>query len=374
MFEETLPRVHGGTAAIESLRLEAQRLDRGTRRTIVDMSTCVDAFGLLEPVRRALSRVEETASYRDYPDPESRRARARLAEFAGVPCECIDVGPGAAELIWTLTRTLVRPGEVALAWKPCFSEIEHAVAAVNGRMLSHWFGEESVEREVARFFDVVANQRPKLAYLCAPTCPRGQWIPSELLSRGSAQAPDTAFVIDQSYLGLSGHGGELATQFPSNVVLLRSLTKELAVPGVRVGYAVMSAELRTRLQSQRPFWCVGAHAQAVLEAYVECLGPLAARRELLLDKARGLATDLRHCGLAPQLEDTHYFTVDVNRDVPTETAAGFAQRLLGTRIAVRDCTSFGLPNAVRVVAHPEQHRLVEVCASEVATGEREEKS
>src|SRR5690606_20283283 len=143
-------------------------------------------------------------------DPESRLARGRLAEFADVPAANIDVAPGAAELLWTLTRAGLRPDDVALVWKPCFSEMEHAVASVDGRLAWHGFGTESVEREVGRLFDAVARHRPKLVYLCAPTCPRGQWIPAELLRKGMLGAPETTFVVDQSYLSLSAHAAELA--------------------------------------------------------------------------------------------------------------------------------------------------------------------
>lgn len=366
MSEVNLPRVHGGTATHDPARVA-----RGASGTIVDMSTCVDAFGLFEPLRRALRRVEETASYVQYPDPESRRARARLAEFAGVGAECIDVAPGAAELIWTLTRAVLRAGELALSWKPCFSELDHAVAAVQGRLCEHWFGSESLEREVARFFDAVDSQRPKLAYLCAPTCPRGQWIPAELLLKGMSTAPNTTFVIDQSYLNLSAHATELATRFPSNVVLLRSITKELGLPGVRVGYAVMDSALRSQLQSQRPFWSVGAHGQAILETYVECLPELEARRELLFSHANELAMGLEKVGLSPLLSDTHYFTVDVSRGASTNAAATFVPRLLAEGVALRDCASFGMPNHVRVVAHPEQRRLMEACSRLVVASERE---
>lgn len=366
MFEGSVPRVHGGVTPAPVWPGNAPS------DTMLDLSTCVDAFGLFEPVQRALRAVEQTAAYRHYPDPESRLARGRLAEFAGVLPTHIDVAPGAAELVWTLTRAVLRASDVALVWKPCFSELEHAVAGVDGRLVSHWFGNESVEREVGRFFDAVARHRPNLAYLCAPTCPRGQWIPAELLRDGMRGAPQTTFVVDQSYLSLSAHATELATRFPDNVVLLRSLTKELGLPGVRVGYAVMNPALRARLQSQRPFWPVGAHAQAVLEVYLECAPALTARREQLLTSANELTRSLLGLGLSPVPEDTHYLTVNVARGLHPNDAHSVAAGLLARGIAVRDCTSFGLPDHVRVVAHPEQQRLVEVWARWAAEDERRE--
>lgn len=353
----TPARVHGGMNPIS----DAHRVRS------IDLSTCVDAFGVLPRIEQVLSEVDANQAYRHYPDPDSRRARGRIAEFSAVPVDCVDVAPGAAESIWTLTRTVLRPNDWALVWKPCFSEFEHAVAAVGARLRAHTFGAGSTETEVARFFDAVSAHNPRLVYLCAPTCPRGQWVPGELLRRGMRKNPNTTFIIDQSYLQLSTHASELELRFPDNVVSLRSVTKELGLPGVRVGYAIANATLRAHMQTQRPYWSMGSHALAVLEAYVECQDALKKRRELVLARARELSVALTQLGLTVDLHDTHYFTVDV-AGRPNVSATEVTAALLREGVAVRDCTSFGLPRRVRVVAHPEQRRLVEawakVCASD----------
>lgn len=365
-----LVRTHGGVVP-DSRELE---LAPANRVVTLDLSTCVDAFGLLEPVERALQVVERTQAHRHYPDPESRLARGRLGALLHVAPDGIDVGPGAAEQIWTLVRTCLGSRDVALVWSPCFSEFAHAVAAAGGHLVTHLWGDGPLDREVAAFGAAVAASRPKLAYLCAPTCPRGQWVPAELLREVSANNPDTLFIVDQSYLGLSRHAAERDVHLGDNVVRLRSVTKELGLPGIRVGYALMNPNLRVRLQNQRPHWALGTHAQAVLEVYAECQTALAARRTRLLDAAARLASELATLGLGSELRDTHYFAVAVATPRPVNGATESVARVLGVAaadvvdrlrkhaIAVRDCTSFGLPEHVRVVAHPEQDRLVAALA------------
>lgn len=370
-------RVHGGRCM--ELRSDAQA--SGQSWLPVDLSTCVDAFGVLEPVRRALDSVHVAETYRQYPDPEAALSRARLADILGLSPERIDVAPGAAEAIWTLARTLLRAGDRALVWRPCFSEFEHAAVATGAVLCSHVGGAEDISVEVARWADSVRRVQPKVAYLCAPSCPRGQWVPAEALAEVALANPQTCFVIDQSYLGCSQHHAELRVGFPDNVVLLRSLTKELGLPGVRVAYSVLEPSIRRKLQAQRPFWSVGAHALAVLEVYGECESELNERRLLLLAQARNLAEQLSALGLAVQLEDTHYFTVSAgDRPVGSGTrgragaswAAVVAQKLSAFGIAVRDCSSFGLPERIRIVAHPSQSRLVEALGQLLSASSRGE--
>lgn len=355
-------RIHGGVPADAAARAS------DANAVGVDFSTCVDAFGLFEPVEQALRDVEQSRAYTGYPDPESRLARRRLAALLDVEPDAIDVGPGAAEQIWTLVRACLRLGERALAWVPCFSEFAHAVAALGGQLSEHRWGDGALDQELAAFDAAVAQTRPKLVYLCAPTCPRGQWVPAALLRAVIAEHPATTFIVDQSYLGLSRHAAERNVYLGDNAVRLRSVTKELGLPGVRVGYALMAPVLRRRLQSERPHWALGTHAQAVLEVYDQCQPALAARRSLLLGRAAQLVADLSALGLRAELRDTHYFVVVTDASPPRSVrshpadglggAAEVTRQLRERAVFVRDCASFGLSGHVRVVAHPEQARLI----------------
>lgn len=327
---------------------------------MLDLSTCVDAFGLFAPIERALDRVNTHAAYRSYPDPTSGRARHNIAEWCQVDPAQIDVGPGASEIIWTIARTCLRSGQPALQWQPCFSEFSHAAHAVGAVVRSHRCEDERlpIEARIQAFSAAVGAQCPVLAYICAPSSPRGEWLPAEDLRSLVANHAHTLFVVDQSYLNMSHHAAEHGVRFPENTILVRSVTKELGLPGVRAGYAILSADLRTRLQHQRPFWSLGTHAQVVLERYAECRSLVAERRELMLQRALVLSQNLVELGWRPDLHDTPYFTFSAPANSPS-SAQEIAKSLLEKQsIAVRDCTSFGLPDHVRVVAHPEQTRLV----------------
>src|SRR5690606_35958108 len=120
---------------------------------------------------------------------------------------------------------------------------------------------------------------------------------------------DTVVVIDQSYFNMSYHASERDVRFPRNAVLLRSITKELGTPGVRAGYALMNAELRVALQTQRPHWVLGTHALALLQSYSACQPYVSKRRLQLLAQAQSLSQELSQLNWRPQLCDTPYFTV-----------------------------------------------------------------
>lgn len=345
-----LARMHGGSAPDE---LHAEYLD---------LSTCIDGFGVLEPVAAALRRIDESEAYTRYPEQSNRVVRGGLAQLFRCEVAELDVGPGAAEILWSLVRTVAadcvggrrRPLR-ALTWEPCFSEFAHAVQAVGGTTSKqHWHEGESVASALQLLSHAIDKHSPQLVYICAPTSPRGQWVPAALLEQLTRAHGETTFVIDQSYLSLSTHAEERHVAFPPNAVRVRSLTKELCTPGVRVGCAIMAPELRRRLQMQRPAWTLGAHAQAVAEVYPHCQALLVKRAGLLRRHALELAAQVNQLGLNAQMQDTHYFLVK-------HAHAERIVRELWTRerVHVRDCASFGLPTAFRVVAHPQQTRLIQ---------------
>ena len=139
--------------------------------------------------------------------------------------------------------------------------------------------------------DACARWQPSAAHAASvgtPTPPRRSWPPGgppwrsyatpnnptgaflappeiEALA-GAAAASGTLLVVDEAYHPLStGHDGAGAVALAGageSVVALRSMTKDYALAGLRLGYAVAGARVIGRLQALQPDWSVNALAQA----------------------------------------------------------------------------------------------------------------
>jgi histidinol-phosphate/aromatic aminotransferase/cobyric acid decarboxylase-like protein len=132
-------------------------------------------------------------------------------------------------------------------------------------------------------------------------------------------------------------------------VVLGSLTKLLASPGLRVGYILVGpsgVDLLARLAARQPRWAVNG---LVCAALPELLAPV----DLVLWAKEGarlrdqLVATLEAHGLRPQPSDANWVLVD---------APDLRDRLARHAILVRDCTSFGLPGTVRI-AVPDDRGL-----------------
>ena len=306
------PRVHGGDAG-----------------GVIDFSVSTNPYG---PHPAVLAAVREAAVDR-YPDPLATDARVALARLAGVDPAGIVVGNGAADLLWTLARALVEPGTRVAIAEPTFCEFR---AAVRAPIV-----------ECSHDLAQLARQGADVLYLCNPNNPTGGCIALAQVAALAADLPRTTLILDESFLSLSERAAEGMTPMPPNVVRVRSLTKDHTLPGLRVGYVIATPELCARIESARAAWSASAPAQAAaVAACVHTDFVAASRRRLLADRDR-LVTALRTRGFDPLPAPTHFFLV------PVGDAAATRARLLTHGVAVRDCTSFGLPGHIRIAARPE---------------------
>jgi histidinol-phosphate/aromatic aminotransferase/cobyric acid decarboxylase-like protein len=290
-----------------------------------------------------------------YPDSTAVAARVALGASCGVAAERVVVGNGGADLLWTLARLLVAPGRAVVMVEPTFSEFRAAAVAAGARVVP-WHASPqagfAVDRaalaaiaETARTCDAAA------IYLCTPNNPTGAGIRAGHLVALAEQLPRAIVVVDQAFLSLSEHHADAAADLPDNVVRVRSLTKEHAIPGVRVGYLIGTPAIAAAVEAARPAWSTGAAAQAAAIASVELAPFVAESRERMLADRRALAEGLRGLDLAPAPTCTTYLIV------PIGDAHGLRRALLSRhRILVRDCASFGLPSHVRLAARPAADR------------------
>jgi histidinol-phosphate/aromatic aminotransferase/cobyric acid decarboxylase-like protein len=168
------------------------------------------------------------------------------------------------------------------------------------------------------------------------TAPR--WRSDPHNPSGLLASPDErADVWDEAFYPLATGTWTCAPRVALAVV--GSLTKVFACPGLRMGYVIADPDLIEQLAARQPHWSVGSLAVALLPELLAAADLEGWRTEIarLRDDLTGL---LRRHELQPQPSDANFLLCD--------GSPGFRYELLQHGIVVRDCSSFGLPDLVRI--------------------------
>jgi histidinol-phosphate/aromatic aminotransferase/cobyric acid decarboxylase-like protein len=130
------------------------------------------------------------------------------------------------------------------------------------------------------------------------------------------------------------------TRGDAGAVVVGSLTKVFACPGLRLGYVVApDAHCADRLRRRQPRWAVNGIAAALLPDLLE-RADLPAWSRRISDLRSELVGVLHAHRLHPRPSDAPFVLVD--------RAAGLRDRLAPLGIVVRDCASFGVPDCARI--------------------------
>lgn len=177
---------------------------------------------------------------------------------------------------------------------------------------------------------------------------------------------DGLVVLDEAYISFvdeSWSSVDLISR--ENVVIVRSLTKDYSLAGLRLGYAIAGEEIVRALHKVRPPWNVNVVAQQAGVVVMEDNGYLERCKQETKKASRFLIGELCRLGFTLVPSSTNYFLVKVT------DAKDFRTALLKRGILVRDCTSFGLPGFIRVAARtmPECQKFIAILeAMKIAGG------
>jgi len=348
-MRDGVPTVHGG---LDDEELRVHGLSRGD---VLDFSSNVNPLGTSRRVRSAAAKADLSA----YPDRRSLVLSEALSSRLDVCVDEVLVGNGSTELIHLLARACLGPRRRCLILGPTFGEYEAAAALAGAEM---HFVEATAAHGFAWSADAatraIATLRPALTFLCNPNNPTGVYVDRGFVQRLTAAiGGDGLLVLDTSYVPFAeAPWDERALRMCGNVVLLRSMTKDHALAGVRLGYLVAGAPTVAALRVLQPAWSVSAVAQAA--------GLAALADDAYLEVARSVVAEAK-AYLCARLNALGYPVVDSAANfmlVRVGDAAKLRHKLLRRGIAVRDCTSFGLPAYIRIaMRRPDEcKRLIAV--------------
>ena len=182
---------------------------------------------------------------------------------------------------------------------------------------------------------------------------RGRWrsnphSPTGLLARPE----DTAAVWDEAFWPLAT-GTWTRGDAEQGAVVVGSLTKLLACPGLRAGYVLCPTDcLARRLAARQPRWALNGLAAAALPELLDAVD-LAAWAPEIGRLRNELAALLRSAGYQPRPSEANWVLVD---------GPHLRERLAAHAILVRDCANFGMPGTVRI-AVPDSRGLARLASA-----------
>ncbi len=353
---------HGGN--LRELALRAGR----NQDDILDFSASINPLGPPESLRAVLARNIDRLVH--YPDPHCTELVECLARQYHATPDRIVVGCGSTEIFYALARAV----SFARSVIPVPSYIDYA-AAVQAAGREVCIVKLDEDADFAVNWDQLERQLrgDEIVLLGQPNNPTGRTFDADAFRALAARRPATTFVVDEAFADFIDGYPSLAEGHTANVIVVRSLTKFYAIPGLRVGFAVADPAVAERIRERILPWSVSVLAQ---EAAMSLLSDdeYARRSIALVARQRDrLAAELAKLpGLEVLPSETNFLLVRIHGGCIM--APELAERLLREGIAIRTFTDEQHLDSryfrVAVRMEDENRRLCEALAAALGVSSR----
>jgi threonine-phosphate decarboxylase len=238
--------------------------------SLLDFSASINPFGPPDAVSALLRAVAAQPSIlAAYPDPHARELRAALAAREGVPAARVVVANGSAALLDLSVRALET--RRCIVPVPAFSEYARALAATGSELLPMPLrAEDEFALDPERLIALARAGNADACIISNPHNPSGGAMSRTAVAELADELArfGCACIIDEAFVDYVPEIGSVPAALGERTVVLRSLTKFFAIPGMRIGYGFAMEPLAERMAALLPSWPVGTLEQRAAIAVI----------------------------------------------------------------------------------------------------------
>lgn len=219
-------------------------------------------------------RQEAGSALRLYPDPECTELREIIASYHGLTPEQIFVGNGSDEVLAMCFYAFFTPGKTVV-----FPDVTYSFYPVYAKL----FGLDYREIPLDENFGVPVKEflgNNGGVVIANPNAPTGRDLPLHAIREIADANPEAVVMVDEAYVDFGAHSAVALLDVCPNLTVVRTLSKSRSLAGLRVGYAMGSADLITAINCVKNSFNsytvdrlaqVGAAASIRDEAYFRCV-------------------------------------------------------------------------------------------------------
>lgn len=319
----------------------------GTDPKVVDFSVNIPPIEPPRGYRELMIRTMDQLN--EYPSIEGDKVKRAIADYHGIEENQILVGNGAIELIYAAARSC--SGKRVLLLTPTFNEYERAFEHAFCKVIKQVTFPKMSEKSWSKLLlETVEKNDIDVVVLCNPNNPTGDLIGGECLRETVIKTQNkksVQWIFDESFMEFVDED-KLAScekaikdllKEKKPILVLRSLTKAFALPGVRMGYGFGSYQWIHEIHQVKEPWTMNTFALDLIpfllkdKSYLKELKRWTRHhREIMIEMLKPL-----------ELEGIKIFQGEANFiliHVPDVKSDQLINKLIQKKIYIRPCLDF----------------------------------
>jgi histidinol-phosphate aminotransferase len=195
----------------------------------------------IQPSPKVLSSIKkiiEQSIFNYYPDVDNIKLYKAISNYCKVVPSKVQYFSSSDYAHEYIARCFLKKGDKVLIAAPTYDNFRVVCESMAAELVFCQDGKSlTFSNEV--FCKKLQEIGPKLAYICNPNNPTGDYIEINIISELLSKAPETLFVIDEAYIEFSQKEStvSLLSKF-DNLIITRTFSKAFALANFRIGYIV----------------------------------------------------------------------------------------------------------------------------------------
>ncbi len=291
-----------------------------------------------------------------YPDILPYRGMQAYADFLGISSDSVMMSNGSNEMLYTIFLACLGPGRKVLVPDPSFSLYEKIALLLQSRIIRVPML-PNLDFDLDAILQTARDEAVDVIVISTPNNPTSKSMTFEDV-RLIAESSDAIVLVDEAYIEFSRQRSilELIDELP-NLVVLRTMSKALALAGIRIGFAIAHPLLMAELAKPKIPFASSRLAEITLTQVLANYSLVTDAVSYILHERNKLYIELLSIdGVEPFLSDTNFLIIRVS------DAQAVFQSLRSEGILVRNVSGYHLmENCLRfnVGLVEENQRIIE---------------
>ena len=193
-------------------------------------------FDVKDEIKKTILNTE----WNRYPDMDTNLLNEAIAKHYGIQKDNVTCGVGSDELLDCMFRAVLNEGDTVLGFSPSFSMYQVFSELALAKYIPI-LGDENMQFSIPLMIEKIKEVNPKIVLICSPNNPTGQYFTKEEVKK-VIEATDALVALDLAYIDFAYEDYATIALDYDNVICFKTFSKALALPSIRLGYAISNKD------------------------------------------------------------------------------------------------------------------------------------